>query len=214
MIRHKFPASLRRLVNELSKLPTVGEKTALKLAYHLVVGSPESSHPLAEALKDASEQVRLCSRCFFLSEEELCSICQDQSRDEGLICVVERPVDAMAIERTGRFQGGYHVLHNLWSPSKGQGTDILRLERLIERLKAYSTEEVGGNEDSSGPEVLIATSTTVEGDATALFIANSLSETLDGIKVSRIAQGMPMGGELEFADEITLSHAIQGRRLL
>lgn len=208
MARHRFPEPLRRLVNEFSKLPTIGEKTALKLAYHLVVTKREGSGALVDALQTASQEVGLCENCFFLSEGPLCTICQDESRDKNLVCVVERPVDALAIERTGRFNGLFHVLHSLWSPSKGRSTESMNLDRLLERL----SENASNSSGLSDKEVLIATSTTVEGDATALYIANLISESLSEVKVSRIAQGMPMGGELEFADEMTLSHAIQGRR--
>jgi len=203
MSSHQYPKSIKKLVNELSKLPTIGEKTALRLAYHLVTGDQNESLLLAKKIKDSVENVQLCANCFFLSEESLCTICQDTSRERNIICVVERPADVLAIERTSRFNGLYHVLHGLWSPAQGVKAQTSKLGSLFDRvLSELNPDDIS--------EVLVATGTTVEGDATALYIANTLNEA--GIRVSRIAQGMPKGGELEFADEVTLTHAIQGRK--
>jgi recombination protein RecR len=196
-----FPSALQRLVKELSKLPSVGEKTATRLAYHLVANDRGLARSLGEALKQAAETVRLCDRCFFLSEESLCSVCKSTSRDGTLLCVVEKPVDLVAIERVGEYKGIYHVLHGLWAPLRGQGPDSMKLKELMERVR---TEPI--------KEVIIATSATVEGDATALYVGRLLAEV--GVKATRPAQGIPKGGELEYADDVTLSRAFAARSTL
>lgn len=196
-----FPPALQRLVKELSKLPSVGEKTATRLAYHLVANDRGLARSLGEALQQAASQVRLCERCFFLSDDSLCSICRVSGRDPALLCVVEKPVDLIAIERAGEFKGTYHVLHGLWAPLRGQGPDSMKLKELMERVKVEPVKEV-----------IIATGATVEGDATALYIARMLHDA--GIVATRPAQGIPKGGELEYADDITLSRAFAGRSAL
>jgi recombination protein RecR len=204
-----FPPAMRRLINELSKLPSIGEKSATRLAHHLLTHDERDALLLAEAIKDALEQISLCSECFFLAEEPLCAICHDSSRLASLICVVEKPADVIAIERSGGFRGRYHVLHGLWSPLRGVAPEQTKIGALLERVsRGYSDAPM----DPAGKieELLIATSTTVEGDATALYIANSLDHL--PVKITRIAQGLPKGGELEYADEVTLNHAILGRR--
>lgn len=193
-----LPNAVQRLVRELAKLPSIGERTATRLAYHLVNTNRGLAKSLSQALAEAAEQVHLCNRCFFLSEGPVCSICSDSHRDESLICAVEKPMDLIAIERMGEFRGYFHVLHGLWAPLKGQGPDSMKLKELVERVKAGSVKEV-----------ILATSSTVEGDATALYIARIMADL--GIKTSRLAQGMPKGGELEYADEVTLSRAFSGR---
>ena len=196
-----FPPALQRLIKELSKLPSVGEKTAARLAYHLVANDKDLARSLSDALQQAASQVRLCSRCFFLSESELCSICQNQGRDSTLVCVVEKPVDVVALERVGEFKGTYHVLHGLWAPLRGQGPDTMKIRELSARLAAEPIREV-----------IIATSATVEGDATALYVGRILVEA--GVTVTRPAQGLPKGGELEYADDVTLSRAFAARSTL
>lgn len=196
-----FPPALQKLIKELSKLPSVGEKTATRLAYHLVANDRELARTLGEALHVASQQVKLCARCFFLSEEELCAICRNPTRDQSLLCVVEKPVDLVAIERISEFKGSYHVLHGLWAPLRGQGPESMRLRELMERVKTTPPKEV-----------IIATSATVEGDATALYIGRMLADV--GIKATRPAQGIPKGGELEYADDVTLSRAFSARSAL
>jgi len=196
-----FPPALQRLIKELSKLPSVGEKTATRLAYHLVANDRDLARSLGEALQQAASQVQLCPRCFFLSEGSLCAICQNQSRDTSLLCVVEKPVDVVALERVGEFRGGYHVLHGLWAPLRGQGPETMRIKELSARLALEPIKEV-----------IIATSATVEGDATALYVGRILAEA--GIKVTRPAQGIPKGGELEYADDVTLSRAFAARSTL
>jgi len=196
-----FPPALQRLVKELSKLPSVGEKTATRLAYHLVANDRGLAQSLGETLKQAADSVRLCDRCFFLSEESLCTICKNSSRDSSLLCVVEKPVDLVAIERVGEYKGLFHVLHGLWAPLRGQGPDSMKLKELMARIRVEPITEV-----------IIATSATVEGDATALYVGRLLAEA--GVKATRPAQGLPKGGELEYADDVTLSRAFAARSTL
>ena len=193
-----FPPSFQKLIRELNRLPSIGEKSAVRLAYHLIQEEKGLADALASALVEAKKQVGLCSQCYFFAEGESCSICQNSSRDRSVICVVEKPMDMAAIERVGEFRGLYHVLHGLWAPLKGMGPESMKLQELISRVK---------NEQVS--EVILATGSTVEGDATALYVARVLEEF--GVRTTRLAQGMPKGGELEFADEVTLSRAFSGR---
>jgi recombination protein RecR len=196
-----FPVALQKLIRELSKLPSIGEKSATRLAYHLIANDRGLARTLAEALHHAAEQVRQCERCFFLSEEQLCPVCKNTARDQSLLCVVEKPVDLVAIERVGEFKGLYHVLHGLWAPLRGQGPETMKLKELMARVNSEPIKEV-----------IIATSATVEGDATALYIGRLLAEV--GIKATRPAQGIPKGGELEYADDVTLSRAFAARSSL
>ena len=189
---------MQKLIRELTKLPSIGEKTATRLAYHLVSQDRQLGASLGEALRAAGEGVKLCESCFFLTEEPICSICRDPGRDKSLVCVVEKPMDLVAIERTGEFKGLYHVLHGLWAPLRGQGPESMKLKQLIDRIKKGSVQEI-----------ILATSSTVEGDATALYIARLVSEL--GIGASRLAQGMSKGAELEYADDVTLTRALSGR---
>lgn len=189
---------MQKLIREFSKLPSIGEKSATRLAYHLVNNDRPLAQTLAAALTKAVESVKLCQRCFYLTEEDLCTICKNPARDQSLICVVEKPADLMAIERVGEYRGLYHVLHGLWAPLRGQGPETMKLRELIDRLK-----------DGSVKEVIVATSSTVEGDATALYVAKLLAD--HGVRSTRLAQGMPKGGELEYADDVTLSRAFAGR---
>jgi recombination protein RecR len=196
-----YPPALQKLIKELSKLPSIGEKTATRLAYHLVANDRDLARTLADALQTASQQVRLCEQCFFLSEENLCALCRNPNRDAGLLCVVEKPVDLVAIERVAEYKGSYHVLHGLWAPLRGQGPESMRLKELLERVKTQPPREV-----------IVATSATVEGDATALYIGRLLADV--GVRATRPAQGIPKGGELEYADEVTLSRAFAARSSL
>ncbi len=196
-----LPPTLQQLIRELSKLPSRGEKSAARLAYHLISRDKGLAQRLSGAILKACESVRLCERCFYFSEHELCSICSNANRDNSLMCGVEKPMDVVAIERVGEFKGIYHVLHGLWAPLRGQGPENMKLKELGERLKQRDVEEV-----------ILATSSTVEGDATALYIARLLNDL--GIKSSRLAQGIPKGGELEYADDVTLSRAFAGRNLI
>jgi recombination protein RecR len=193
-----YPSALQKLIRELSKLPTIGEKSATRLAYHLVANDKNLAASLSEALQAASKGVKLCEQCFFLSEDNLCSVCLNPNRDKSLICVVEKPVDLVAIERVGEFNGVYHVLHGLWAPLRGQGPDSMKLKELLARV-----------EQGEIKEAIVATSATVEGDATAMYVARLLQEK--GVRATRPAQGIPKGGELEYADDVTLSRAFAAR---
>lgn len=193
-----LPQSMQRLIREFSKLPSLGEKSATRLAYYLVNNHRAQAEALALALRDAMQNVKLCERCFYLSEEPLCVVCKNESRDPSVVCVVEKPADLIAIERVGEFRGQYHVLHGLWAPLKGQGPESMKLQELLARLGQGVIKEV-----------IIATGSTVEGDATALYVAKLVADF--GVQSTRLAQGMPKGGELEYADEVTLSRAFSGR---
>ncbi len=200
------PAPLARLIALLAKLPGIGEKSAQRLAFHLLEGPEDLSRDLAEALRQVREAVRLCSVCQNLTEADPCEICRDPRRDASLICVVESVPDLLAIERTGAFRGRYHVLHGRLSPLDGVGPDALKIQELLARLP-------GGAEAQGQPpveEVIVATAADVEGEATSLYLARLIKPL--GVRVSRIAQGVPMGGAIEYADQVTLGRALEGRR--
>jgi recombination protein RecR len=191
------------LATELSRLPGIGRKTALRLTYHLLRQSPDQSRRLAEALLTLGERVRPCARCFNLTEDELCSICRDPRRDATTICVVEQASDIGAIERAGEFRGLYHVLGGRLSPLDGVNPDDLTVGALIERI------------DTQGDavrEVIIATNPSLEGEATALYVQGQLSPRR--VTVSRIARGLPVGGDLEYADGVTIAQALTARRAM
>lgn len=210
-----FPPALQRLIFELTKLPSVGEKSAIRLAYHLITKPSDIANNLAEAIREAREKTLLCSECFALSEAPVCEICNGSQRDPSVLCVVEKPSDVLSIERSGGFRGRYHVLHGLWSPMRGVSPEQTKLPQLFRRLGLGGQSSKENHSDAPQnivQEVILATGTTVEGDATALYIAQALED--QNIRVSRIAQGIPKGGDLEYADELTLTHAIQGRRVL
>lgn len=189
-----------RLINELARLPGIGPKTASRLAYHLLRTSRDEAVSLAEAILDVKERVRLCSICFNTTEADPCAICLDPSRDRT-ICVVEEPLDVLALERTGQFKGTYHVLHGAVSPVEGIGPDQLKIRELIERVGKDSPDEV-----------IVATNLDLPGEATATYLHRLLAPL--GITVSRPASGLPAGGDLEYADEVTLGRALTGRRVL
>ncbi len=193
------PDPLNRLVVELAKLPGIGEKTAQRLAFHILRSPAQYAQDLSAAIAEVVKKVRLCQRCFALTEAELCQMCQDPRRDERLLCVVENVADQLAIERTREFRGRYHVLHGVLSPLDGTGPDQLRIRELLNRLRDGGTEEV-----------IVATNPDVEGEATALYLTRLLKPM--GLKVTRIAQGLPIGSDLEFADQATLSRALAARR--
>lgn len=194
-----FPQSLERLMAELAKLPGIGPKSAQRLAFHILDRGAENAASLAKALTDAAEKLGECPLCFNIAEEGHCALCDDPNRDDTVICVVESPRDILPIERSGSFHGRYHVLGGLLSPMDGIGPGELHLKELLKRLE---NEEV--------TEVILATGSNVEGEATAAYIADLLKPL--GITVTRIAQGMPVGGDLEYIDEITLARALTGRR--
>lgn len=197
-----LPEAMQKLIREFSRLPSIGEKSATRLAYHLINSDRASAGSLAEALTRAVSSVRLCPQCFFLTDSDgLCQICSDPTREQNLLCVVEKPIDLVALERVGDFKGHYHVLHGVWAPLRGQHPDAMKLKELIERVK-----------NSKFTEVILALGSTVEGDATSLYVARLIREV--GVAVSRLAQGLPKGGELEYADDVTLARAFAGRNSL
>lgn len=188
---------IRRLVQELSRLPGIGEKTATRLAFHLVRGNRQQVLDLAQALTDVTDKIRLCSVCMNMTEADPCTLCSDTRRDPETICVVASPSDLIAIDRGGHFRGRYHVLHGMLSPLEGIGPDDIRVAELVRRL------------DGSVREVIIATSPSVDGEATAMYVARVIKPL--GVKVSRIATGLPVGGELEYSDQATIARALAGR---
>lgn len=196
-------SAIDELATELSRLPGIGRKTALRLTYHLLRQSPDQTRRLAEALLTLGERVRPCARCFNLTEEELCSICRDPRRDATTICVVEQASDIGAIERSGEFRGVYHVLGGRLSPLDGVSPDDLTVRALVRRV-----------DDNPEPvrEVIIATNPSLEGEATALYVQGQLAPK--GIAVSRIARGLPVGGDLEYADGVTIAQALTARRVM
>lgn len=192
---------LANLYEQLRRLPGIGSKTAMRLAYHVIDMPAEDVKQLAAALSGAKEQIHYCSRCFNLTDSDVCEICRDSSRDSFTICVVEQPQDIAAMERSYGYHGLYHVLHGVLSPLDGIGPEKLRIRELLLRLQQESVSEI-----------IIATNSDVEGEATATYLAQLLKPV--GITVSRIAHGLPMGGDLEYADEITLSKALENRRTM
>jgi recombination protein RecR len=196
----EYPLSLERAIHELGKLPGIGPRTALRLAFHLLKQPPEATQTLARALVEARTKLHPCRDCFNLTEETLCQICSSSNRDAGLILVVEDPSDVVAFERTHEYRGLYHVLGGTLSPLEGRGPQHLTLDALVERVKK-----------SPGlKEVIVATDPTVEGDSTALYIQQLLKNV--PMRVTRLARGMPSGGDVEYADEATLLKALEGRR--
>jgi recombination protein RecR len=192
---------IARLVRELARLPGVGERSAQRMAFHVLEAGAEYARSLAEAVVGVVRDVRCCSTCQTLTEHDPCAICSDTRRDTRLLCVVEGVPDLVAIERTREYRGRYHVLHGTLSPLDGVGPSDLKIRELLVRLETEPAEEI-----------VIATNPDVEGEATALYLARLLKPT--GVKVSRIAQGVPMGSDLEYADQVTLARAIAGRREL
>ena len=193
-----------RLIESFSRLPGIGPKTAQRLTYHLLRAPDTEARTLAAALIDVRDKVVFCDRCFNISDEPLCPICRDPGRDTTRLCVVEEPLDVLALERTSEFKGLYHVLHGAISPIDGIGPDRLKIRELLGRA-----DEAHRNGEPFA-EVILATNPTLEGEATAMYLAERL-ETVVGV-VSRIARGLPVGGDLEYADEVTLIRALQGRR--
>lgn len=197
----KRPKSLAAVISYLKKLPGIGERTAERLAFWLLKSSEEDALGLAQAITQLRESIRLCSLCGALTEEEPCAICSDPKRDASIVCVVEAPDDLYAIERTGAFQGRYHVLQGVISPLDGVGPDDLNVGPLEDRCRSGEVREV-----------IVATSPTTQGEATALYLVRRLEPL--GVEVTRIARGVPMGGDLQYADKLTLRKSIEGRRAL
>ena len=187
------------LIEEFSKLPGVGRKTAQRLAFHVINMNINDVEALSKAILEAKKEIKYCSICYNITDKDPCSMCSNKNRDSSVICVVEDPRDVAAMERTKEFNGQYHVLNGVLSPMDGIGPDMIRIKELIQRL---------GNQDVR--EIIMATNPTIEGEATAMYIARLLKPM--GIKVTRIAHGLPVGGDLEYADEVTISKALEGRR--
>jgi recombination protein RecR len=193
-----------RLIESFARLPGIGPKTAQRLTYHLLREPETEARTLAAALVDVRDKVVFCELCFNISEDTRCAICQDPGRDQRRLCVVEEPLDVLALDRTGEFKGRYHVLHGAISPIDGIGPERLKIRELLARADEASRE------GAPFEEVIIATNPTLEGEATAMYLAERLESVVDS--VTRIARGLPVGGDLEYADEVTLIRALQGRR--
>ena len=194
-----YTPALQKLIDELGKLPGVGPKSAQRIAFHLIKIPEQEALSLADAIQQAKQKVRFCETCFNMSDEAICEICSDSQRDSSLVCVVEEPRDIVALERTREYKGQYHVLQGAINPIDGIGPEQLKIRELLERLKGNTVVEV-----------ILCTNPNIEGEATAMYLAK-LIEPL-GIQVSRIASGLPVGGDLEYADELTLGRALEGRR--
>ena len=194
-----YAKPIDRLIEALSRLPGIGRKTASRLAFHILRGSLSEAQGLAKAIVEVKEKIRLCSTCFNLTDEDPCQICRDDRRSGDVLCVVEGPNDLMAIENTGTFNGRYHVLHGTIAPLEGIGPEDIKIKELMDRLQRGRITEV-----------ILATNPTVEGGATALYLTELIKPL--GIKVTRIAYGIPMGSEIEYSDGMTLSKALEGRR--
>jgi recombination protein RecR len=194
------PAPVTKLIDEFSRLPGIGPKTASRLTFYLLRNPADRARALAEVLGELHEKVLFCSQCFNIAEVDPCTVCSNESRDRSLICVVEEPLDVVAIERTREYQGLYHVLHGVIAPVEGIGPEDLKIAELVGRVRA-----------SEPPirEIIIATNPNLEGEATSMYIARQLGN--EEIKLTRLARGLPVGGDLEYADEITLSRALSGR---
>jgi len=194
------PAPVTKLIDEFSRLPGIGPKTASRLTFYLLRNPAERSQTLAEALSELHQKVVFCSLCFNIAEADPCPVCSDEHRDQTIICVVEEPLDVLAIERTRDYHGLYHVLHGAIAPTEGIGPEDLKIAELSARVQRSETEIC---------EIIIATNPNLEGEATAMYISRQFEG--GGVKLTRLARGLPVGGDLEYADEITLSRALSGR---
>jgi recombination protein RecR len=195
----QLPTALEELIQELSRLPSVGPKTAQRLAFHILRSDRGRAEALARAIVDVKTRIGYCRRCWNIAEGTLCTICLSTRRDPSMVCVVESPLDLLAIERTAEFQGLYHVLHGVISPIDGVGPEDIHVPELIERVRAGEVREV-----------IVATDADIEGEATAVYLGRALAAP--GVTVTRPAHGLPVGGDLEYADELTLARALSGRR--
>lgn len=193
-----YPASLRRLIKNIAKLPGIGEKTAERLATHMLRSPRSEAEQLARSIQDVMESTRFCSACFALSDGELCDLCKDPSRDQTSLCVVEKQADMVVIEKSGAYRGRYHILHGVLSPLDGIGPEKIRFKELMARVAGEDFEEV-----------VLATGTSVEGEATAAFIAERLGAF--AVAVTRIASGVPVGGDLKYVDQVTMKRAMESR---
>ena len=198
-VEHLTVEPVARLIEEFNKLPGIGPKTASRLTFHLLRAGEEQAHALAEAIVEMKDKTIYCSHCFNIATEDPCAICSNPNRETAVVCVVEEPLDVLAIERTGEYRGLYHVLHGAISPVEGINPEDLRIRELVARVKSEPIEEV-----------IIATNSTLEGDATQAYIAREIVPL--GVKITRLARGLPVGSDLEYADEITLGRALENRR--
>ena len=194
-----YEGPVQRLIDELGRLPGVGPKSAQRIAFHILRIAPEDARRLAGSIVEAKEKISWCRRCFNLAEGELCQFCLDDRRDTTVLCVVEEPRDIVAIERTHEFRGSYHVLQGTISPIEGIGPEQLRIRELLARVR-----------DDAVAEVILATNPNTDGEVTAMYLARALADS--DVRVTRIASGLPVGGDLEYADEVTLGRALEGRR--
>jgi recombination protein RecR len=193
------PKPVLRLIEAFSRLPGIGPKSASRLTYYLIRSQSDEATELSEALKELRDKTQFCSVCFNITEQSPCPICQSDERDRSVICIVEEPLDVLAIERTREYRGLYHVLHGVISPMDGIGPEDLRVRELIDRVATTSVKEL-----------ILATNPSLEGENTAMYLQRKLSQP--GIRITRLARGLPMGGDLEYADEVTLARALEGRR--
>ena len=196
-----YSPSIEKLIEAFEKLPSIGNKTAARLAFYMLDASQEEAEEFVKAILDAKKNLKYCSKCYNISDTDPCNICSNANRDQSVICVVEDVRDVVAMERTHEFQGVYHVLHGSISPMNGVGPDQIKIKELLSRLM-----------DGSVKELILATNPRVEGEATAMYISKLVKPL--GVKVTRIAHGIPVGGDLEYTDEVTLSKALEGRREL
>ncbi len=196
-----YAGPVQRLIDELGRLPGIGPKSAQRIAFYILKVAPEDARRLAGSIVEVKDKISWCRRCFNIAEGELCQFCQDERRDRTVLCVVEEPRDIVAVERTQEFRGSYHVLQGTISPIEGIGPDQLRIKELLARVR-----------DDGVTEVILATNPNTDGEVTAMYLARALSDS--GTKVTRIASGLPVGGDLEYADEVTLGRAFEGRRTL
>ena len=199
MARNVLPQPVRQLIDEFARLPGIGPKSASRLTFYLLRAANDQAIELAEALQDLKQRTQFCSVCFNITENDPCLICEDETRDERLLCVVEEPLDVLAIERSRAFNGRYHVLHGAISPVEGIGPEDLKVDELIRRVQ-----------QGEFVEVILATNPTLEGESTALYLQRRLADT--GVRLTRLARGLPVGGDLEYTDEITLGRALEGRQ--
>ena len=199
MAQPVLPRTVQRLIDEFSRLPGIGPKSASRLTFFLLRAADNQAGELAIALQELKERTRLCSVCFNITEEDPCPICADDARDGGLLCIVEEPLDVLAIERSRAYSGRYHVLHGAISPVEGIGPDDLRVAELVERVAKGNFQEI-----------ILATNPTLEGESTALYLQRRLAD--QNVRLSRLARGLPVGGDLEYTDEITLGRAFEGRQ--
>ncbi len=196
-----YTPPVQSLIDELGRLPGIGPKSAQRIAFHLLKIPADDANRLAHAIRDAKDKVRFCERCFNVSEGELCSFCTDDRRDSSIICVVEESRDIVSVERTGEFHGRYHVLLGAMSPLEGIGPEQLKIRELLTRLGPEGVQEV-----------IVCTNPNTEGEVTAMYLSRMLKPL--GVKVTRLASGLPVGGDLEYADELTLGRALEGRRVI